>query len=537
MTGDETGPVPAAQDAAPAKDAGSEPAAPRGGRALRVAGAVAVLALTAGAVAAGAHLGTADAVPVAAVEVEAPPTPTALGCVGTLQPPDERRRGDAAFDPTPVAPVTTLDAVVPAGPGAGALDVLDGTAGEVARAAAGGGTVRVEDVEAPLVVRAAPADESPVVAAATTTRVTAGDLRGLSAASCVAPGVDHWLVGGATTVGSSAVLVLTNPGLTTAEVTAEVWGPNGPVESAAARHVVAPGATEAVDLGGAAAEQRALVVHVTTAGGQVVAHLQASVVEGFTPAGTDLVTAGPGPATRQLVPGVVVEESAVGAEVGPALRLLVPGEAATTARVTLLGADGPVELPGVDRVELAAGAVVDLPLAGLPAGAWTVVVDADEPVVAAAVATRTGSAGELDDRPRVERAWSAATAAPAHGAVALPGDVASRLVVGAVAEGDDPTARGEGRATLRVLDDDGRVLSEHDVTVDAGTTGSWSVADLAEGAAGLELDVLPGAQVAWAVQLEVQQDDGALVSVLAPVPVADPAAALQVREDGRGTRG
>ncbi|MFS0706306.1 DUF5719 family protein [Cellulomonas sp. 179-A 9B4 NHS] len=528
---------------------GTAAARPRGGRVPRVLGGLAVLALAGGAVAAGVHLGVADAVPVAAADVDTPPTPTTLACAGTLQPPPERERGDDAFDPTPVAPATTVDAVVAAGPGAGPAEVLPPGPGDATdRLTAGGGVLRLDRVGDPLVVRGAPADTAPVLAAATTSLVGAGDLRGLSAASCAQPGVDDWLVGGATTVGATATLVLTNPGLTTAEVSLAVWGPNGPVEPTTDRHVVAPGATEVVDLGGAAAEQRGVVVHVTTTGGQVAAHVQDSAVEGFTPAGTDLVVPGRGPAQRQLVPGVVVEESQVGAEVGPAVRLLAPGEEGTTARVTLLGRDGPVDLPGVDEVELAAGTVVDVPLAGLPAGAWTVVVDADEPVVAAAVVTRTGTAGELDDRPRVERAWSAATSAgtptdaPAdgHGAVALPAGVRATLVVGAVADGGDPTATGAGRARLHVLDDDGRVLSEHDVTVDAGTTGSWAVADLAPGAAdaaGLELEVRGGADVVWAVQLEVAQQDGPLVSVLTPVPVADAAATLRVREDGRATRG
>lgn len=516
-------------------------APPRRGRAARVVGGLAVLALTAGAVAAGTQLGAADAVPLAAADVEAPPTPTTLGCVGTLQPPAERERADAAFDPTPVAPSTAVDVVVAAGPGAGAAEVLPSAGAEPADTlAAGGGALRLDDVRDPLVVRGAPAETAPVAAAASTSVVTAGDLRGLAAASCAQPGVDDWLVGGATTVGSTATLVLTNPGLTTSEVTLAVWGPNGPVEPTTDRHVVAPGATEVVDLGGAAAEQRGLVVHVTTSGGQIAAHLQDTAVEGFTPAGTDLVVPGSGPAQRQLVPGVVVEESQVGAVVAPALRLLAPGAQGATARVTLLGGDGPVDLPGAAEVELAAGTVVDVPLAGLPAGAWTVVVDADQPVVAAAVATRTGTAGELDDRPRVERAWSAATAPGAHGAVALPAGVTATLVVGAVADGDDPTATGVGRARLHVLDEDGDVLSEHDVTVDAGTTGSWVVGDLAEGAgsaAGLELEVRDGADVVWAVQLELAQQDGPLVSVLEPVPVADAAATLRVREDGRSTRG
>ncbi|WP_166436034.1 DUF5719 family protein [Cellulomonas shaoxiangyii] len=512
----------------------------RRGRAARVAGGLAVLALTAGAVGAGARMGAADAVPLAATAVEAPPTPTTLACVGTLQPPAEREREDAAFDPTPVEPSTAVDAVVAAGPGAGAVQVLGPGTDGTDRLTPGGGALRVDGLGAPVVVRGEPAGTAPVLAAATTSLVTAGDQRGLAAASCVQPGVDVWLVGGATTVGATATLVLTNPGLTTAEVTLAVWGRNGPVEPTTDRHVVAPGATEVVDLGGAAAEQRGLVLQVSAAGGQVAAHVQDTAVEGFTPAGTDLVVPGAAPATRQLVPGVVVEESQVGAAVGPELRLLAPGDAGTSARVTLLGSDGPVALPGVDEVELAAGTVVDVPLGGLPAGAWTVVVDADEPVVAAAVTTRTGTAGELDDRPRVERAWSAATAADAHGAVALPSGVGATLVVGAVADGPDPTATGEGRARLRVLDEDGRELSAHDVTVDAGTTGSWPVADLVDGAraaAGLELEVLGGAHVVWAVGLQLDQEDGPLVSVLEPVPVRDAAATLRVREDGRPARG
>lgn len=35
------------------------------------------------------------------------------------------------------------------------------------------------------------------VAAAVASTTTAGDLRGLAAASCAAPDIDHWLVGGA----------------------------------------------------------------------------------------------------------------------------------------------------------------------------------------------------------------------------------------------------------------------------------------------------------------------------------------------------
>jgi hypothetical protein len=505
------------------------------GRSLRIASGVLVLGLTAGAVAGASQVGTAPPRPLPAADVEVAPTPVTLECPGPVQLPQRSVRGDAAFDPAPVAPVVTVDAVTAAGPGAGALEVHALGGGSVAEVAAGGRAVHLADVAAPFVVRAQPGDEAPVAAATGASVVTDGDARGLAAASCRAPSSDDWLVGGATGVGSTATLVLSNPGLTAAQVTLEVFGPNGPVEQTTAQHVVGPGATRLVDLGGAAADQAALVVHVGVTGGQVSARVQDTAVLGFTPAGTDLVVPGAAPATRQVVTGVETRASAVGAPDAPVLRLLAPGDGDTTARVTLLGSDGPVALPGADEVPLTAGEVVDVPLGGLPAGSWTAVVDADVPVVAAAVASRTGTPGDLDDQPRVDRAWSASTPTDVHGVVALPRGIAARLVVAAVGrDGDD---RGEARATLRAFDEGGRVLTEVPVSVDAGTTGSWDVADVAATAVALELEPREGSPLAWGVTLTDVQQDGELAAVLAPVPLSGQAGARDVREDPSAARG
>ncbi|MBF0686335.1 MAG: hypothetical protein IR158_05560 [Cellulomonas sp.] len=523
-----------------ASTTGTGPAAPpperRGGRALRVASGLLVVGLAGGALAGATHLGVADAVTVPADEVEVAPTPVTLQCPGPVVLPLRAERGDAAFDPSPVAPDVTLSAVTAAGAGAGALAVLP-LGGDTATRdlAAGGGAVHLGEVAAPLVVRAQPQDVSPVVAATGASVVTDGDARGLAAASCRAPANDEWFVGGSTAVGATATLVLTNPGLTAAQVDLELFGPNGPVEPSTRQHVVAPGATKVVDLGGAAADQAAVVVHVTVAGGLVAAHVQDTVVRGFTPAGTDLVVAGVAPSTRQVVTGLVAPKSQVGSADAPALRLLAPGDGVTTAQVTLLGADGPVTLPGAQRVTLAAGEVTDVPLGGLPAGAYTVVVDADAPVVAGAVVSSTGAPGALDDEPRVERAWSPSTTPGVHGTVAVPRGVQARVVIGAVGQAADDA--GEGAATLRVLGSEGEVLSEHRVRVDAGTTGAWDVAELAKGAAAVELEPTGGVPLAWAVTLTVRQDDGPLVATLDPVPVVDVTAALTVRQDARLARG
>ncbi|UZN01900.1 DUF5719 family protein [Cellulomonas sp. S1-8] len=504
--------------------------------ALRAASGLLVIALAGGALAGAAQLGAAGTGPAAADEVEVAPTPVTLQCPGPVLLPQRAERGDAAFDPAPVAPEVAVDALTIAGPGAGALAVLPlGGTAAVDDLAAGGGTVHQDGVDGPLVVRAQPQDVAPLVAATGTSLVTDGDARGLSAASCRAPSSDDWLVGGATSVGSTATLVLTNPGLTAAQVDLEIFGPNGPVEPTTTQHVVAPGATKTVDLGGAAAEQAALVLHVTSTGGLVSAHVQDTAVRGFTPAGTDLVVPGAAPARRQVVTGVSTPTTEIGAAAAPVLRLLAPGDTGTTATVTLLGPDGPVDLPGADEVPLAPGEVTDVPLGGLPSDSYTVVVDADVPVVAAASTSRTGDPGELDDVPRIERAWSPATALGTHGAVALPRGVRGRVVVGAV--GEDDVERGEATAVLRVLGRDGQVLSEHDVSVDAGTTGGWDVADLATDAAGLELEPTGGAGLAWAVVLTVVQPDGRLVAVLDPVPAVGEVTAVVVREDARPARG
>lgn len=495
-----------------------------------------VLGLTGGAVAGAAQLGAAQPVPVAADQVEVAPTPVTLQCPGPVLLPQRTERGDAAFDPAPVAPEVTLRALTVAGDGAGALAVLPlGGRTPTRDLPVGGGAVHLGGVTAPLVVRAQPQQVAPVAAATGASVVSAGDARGLAAASCRAPAGEDWFVGGSTSVGATATLVLTNPGLTAAQVELELFGPNGPVEPTTVQHVVAPGATKVVDLGGAAADQAALVVHITVNGGTVAAHVQDTAVRGFTPAGTDLVVAGAGPAQRQVVTGVVTPATKVGSPDAPLLRLLTPGDEDTSADVTILGPDGVVELPGADSVPLRAGEVTDVPLGGLPAGDYTVVVDADAPVVAGVVTSVVGTPGELDDEPRVDRAWSSATRPGVHGAVALPRGVAARLVVGAV--GAERLETGEGRATLRVLGPDGDVLSEHRVRVDAGTTGAWDVAELTRDAVGVEVEPEGGTQLVWAVALSVEQTDGPLTATLDPVPVPGTTTALAVREDPRPARG
>ncbi len=502
------------------------------GRALRTVGALVAVAAVGATALAGARAEPAErpAGGVDAVEVPAPPVSAV--CPGPPIMPEGT--GQGAFDPAPVDPVSAVSVVALAGDGArvtGTLLSLDGgrladlsqTAAATVPAVTGATLALADGAGAP--VR---------LAAVASGLVTAGDLRGLLAATCPTPAADAWLVGGSTAVGSTADLVLVNPGTTTAEVTLAAWGANGPVEIPEATQLVGPHAQNVVHLGGAAPEQRSLVVRVATTGGQVAAWLQDGAVRGFTAAGAELVVPAAAPAARVVVPGVLVGDSTADSPDAPLLRLLAPGPDGARAHATLLGADGPVELPGATAVDLPAGQVTDLPLGGLPAGAYTVVVDAAGPVVASVAFSRVGSAGDLDPTPRVERAWAAA-APPGAGLAAPVAGTRTTLVVGAVPDGEAATATGTATGTLRLLGADGAVLAEHRVSVDAGSTGSWALADLVPDPSRVTgVLVLPddgSTALSWALVAEVPEADGVLASVLLPAAAPVGATTVAVAED------
>jgi hypothetical protein len=216
-------------------------------------------------------------------------------------------------------------------------------------------------------------------------RVGQGDLAGLAAETCVKPTTDLWLVGGSTRLGNSARLVLVNPSSVTAEVVATIFGPTGQVDQAV---IVSMGArsSEWILLEGIAAELATLVVHVEADGAGTVAAIQDSRLDGFIPAGSEWVVGGAMPMTRLAIPGVGPSDPE-GVD-GPAtVRLMAPQGA--TVSLTLIGPSGELPWPGAGNIRLEAGIPVDYNVPASPRS--TVIVEADHPIVAAAI-TRRGRA-------------------------------------------------------------------------------------------------------------------------------------------------
>ena len=533
--------------------------------AAEVLSALGALAVTAAVVGAGIIEPVRAAVDVPPVQVEVPAGALRLVCPGPPRLATEPEPGDDVaydpqFDPAPGESTAVLRAVAAAptvsgpqdddlrteAPGSGDLSPL-GLPDQPLAPLGGGDKDAVADLtplQQAVVLRAEPSGDAPAwVAGSVGVTTPSGDLRGLVAASCQQPAPETWLVGGSTEIGSSARLVLQNPGLTAATVQVQMWGPAGPVELAGSPEYLVPAGSErAVLLEGVAVEQRRIVVRVEASGGLVAAYLQDSQLRGLVPAGVDYVVPGQAPAERQVVTGLsVLATEAEGADPS-SLRLLAPQDAGT-ARVTFLGPEGVVPLPGTDAVPLEAGAVLDVPLGGLPPGDYTVVVEAGVPVVAGVLVTRGEQVGTLAATvggSALDRAWGPSVHLGASGPLALPPGAQGRLLLGVAA---DPEITGAAPLVLEMLDAEGTVLARRAVRVPTGTTLSIPFSQLltagtaspvpggtaAAAPDGTDPDVAvvvvrtDDPRVSWGAVLTARGSDvegDELISVLVPVPPA-----------------
>lgn len=252
-------------------------------------------------------------------------------------------------------------------------------------------------------------DASPLLAAAQSQTAASDELAGLAATACGEVSADSWLVGGSTDVGRTSLLSLSNPTRTDAVIDLSFFGETGEIDAPGARGIVVPsGENRVLPLAGFAPGVRTPVIRVQSAGGQVYAALQHSVIRGITPGGVELSAPTTPPSTSQVLPGVVVPETAPPAvgevyddSVG-SLRLFVPGSEPSTVSITFAGEQG-AEVPPPLEYGIEGGVVNDITLSNLPAGSYTVSISSDQPLVAAA--RTTAVAGEASDF-----AWFAASA-------------------------------------------------------------------------------------------------------------------------------
>ena len=133
--------------------------------------------------------------------------------------------------------------------------------------------------------------------------------------------------------------------------------------------------------------------------------------------------------------GVEASEDHADGDDFPAVRLFAPGEATVDVSIGVVPESG----SGGSTIEatLQPGSVTDVPLGVLDEGAYTVRIEADQPVVAAARATVGGAEGQTDAAAPSDLAWTVATSPLLDSAVI------------AVPPGPSPTCTSSTRAVLR----------------------------------------------------------------------------------------
>ena len=354
-----------------------------------------------------------------------------------------------------------------------------GPSAAAARPAAGppvllAGVVPQRSVDAVSILSAdAQADRQASAGAVMSYTASDGDLRGSAAAACQQPANDLWLVGANTAVGRTAVLNVSNASSTPATVSLDLYGAKGPVPAPGSRGLlVAPGSTRSIILAGLAPGQERLSVRVRSAGGPVAAVIQQSVLRGLTPGGVDFIVPGAAPAIRQVIPGVDVQDPASlaaltvksgFADAAPALQVTVPGSADAVIAIKLFGRDGQKPLPGGGVVTAKAGNVTEVPLAGVPAGPYTVALSSDVSFAAAARLMRGAKAEDASDF-----AWSPASARlGSQHVVPVPGTGDRFLVFGA--------PEGRARISYTPITADGKIRAAAAADIAGATTVSIRV--------------------------------------------------------------
>ncbi len=382
--------APAAAAAERAPDAG---AAERTGRARSAAlVGLRVVAGTAGIVASVAVIGAVGLLPLPSHHIAVPtvtvtpaPADQVRVCPGALL-----RLGDESGQNANTPSTLGAPAVTAAGIGAD----LTGQPIGLSDADTGGGLSAPEQFTIPPTPGATLAGAESQVA-------NASDYTGFAAASCAEPSGSIWLVGGATAVGRTTLLALTNPSPVDATVALTILSSDGPVAAPGMSGIVVKaGSQRVIPLAGYAPDVATPVVHVVARGGQVVAALQQSIVRGLDAGGIDLVGAAGAPAKHLVIPGVRIFDALGVAkaralsdwdDIVAAVRVAVPGSAAAKVQVSLVPQDAglnglsfqmDVSSHQVSELALDSAAQSESAAVSIPDGMYSVVIDADQPVVA-----------------------------------------------------------------------------------------------------------------------------------------------------------
>lgn len=248
-----------------------------------------------------------------------------------------------------------------------------------------------------------------------------GDLRGLTAAGCLEPQSDTWLVGGSLSPGTTSRLVISNPSKTTSSVSITLFTDSGQIEPVGGqRMVLAAGTSREMLLGGLLTGSGPISVRVRASDAPVAAYVATHTLDGLVPHGVSIVS----PAVKPQERAVVVGPGATAKSGKRTLRIVNPHPVPVVSTWQGISADGIVNKGAA--VTVAAQSSVDVDLGSGADVASAVIVEGERPITAAMqTIEETGLTGDATigtREPVLDHAWFAAAAA-------LPDSESQRVVI------------------------------------------------------------------------------------------------------------
>lgn len=262
-------------------------------------------------------------------------------------------------------------------------------------------------------------------------------ITGAIGANCQSPSPESWLVGGVTTIGREALLILANPSATDATVDLQLFGESGIIDGAGLNGIsVSANRTVVLPLAGFAPDQTSLTVHIISRGAAVASWIQERTVRGTVSAGADLVPPATAASTSLVIPGLLkrgtddatalIAANGDYADLTPVIQVFVPGSKDATVTVQVIGSSAKAN-GTVLQQQIRAGSTASLDITGLKDGDYSVFVISDQPVQAAVKLSRTKKGAT----PVTDFAWLPAVASVTGPVVATaPKSGVSKISIG-----------------------------------------------------------------------------------------------------------
>ncbi|MCI1673785.1 MAG: DUF5719 family protein [Bifidobacterium tibiigranuli] len=310
---------------------------------------------------------------------------------------------------------------------------------------------------------------------------TSGDLKGMSAASCVPTGLQQSFLLPDTSTGTTQQLVVANPSAKATSLRVDVWGSKqtGTMTLSTGRTLnVAAYGESTLDLAAGASDQDALFVTVSSQEAPVAAVVRIVHMDGLTSKGSDFA---------MPLNSSTKSTTLNGFNKGDSVTLLGFSEANAAVEASWVGGS---EGGKPHTAQLTGGKVSAIDLGQAPKDASALRVTSDSALYVAAKVTDSGHDG-IEDFGLVDSAPAVASSA-----IALPDKVGGDVIVGNPSDG-------MRKATLTAYDADGRQVSDNALKVGAHGVSRLSSKDFSDKA---KLFVLSGnAGLQWGIRLS--QDD------------------------------